>query len=365
MVTIYPRTTTGAVLPAALVLDRADVVVRHLGVGSWQIETSHSDSAALLATRGTGVVVVNSGVVVLSGPMTAYEAAWDDTRWKWTISGVGDGFLLNVLGWPVPGNLISSQSGAEAWVDTDVAETVMKGLVSANVVTRLGAGVTVATDQARGSSVTGRARMAKVLDLLRDWGMSGGVGWTCLDSGAGPVFDCFVPTDRTGSVLLTPQTGTLTGARYSMKAPRTTRVVVGGDGEGTARTFRERIDSTAEAAWGLVVEEFVDQRQTNVTAEMDQAGDKELAEAAEVVSLALTCVDVDGQRYGTDYQVGDTVGAALGSGMTVEDVVWEARLTLSNGRVTVSPTVGSPDYPLSATRLRDLGRNIRQLQEAF
>ena len=241
----------------------------------------------------------------------------------------------------------------------------MKGLVSANVVTRLGNGLTVATDQSRGSTVVGRVRMGSVIEHLREWGLAGGLGWSCIDSGSGPVFDVSATTDRTGTTLFTPQSGSVQAIEYVRAMPEATRVVVGGDGDAASRTFRAVIDSAAETAWGLARERLVDERQTTNATELDQAGDDYLAEHGDVTSVKLDVRDIPGQEYGTHYQLGDTVPVLVADDTTFSDVVWQVRVSWSaDAGLVFSPVVGKQEDERTTARLRELGKALRLLQEA-
>lgn len=363
----HPRGTDGTVQPFALRdIISADLVVRHLSPGSWVLTVRAGDDAAQLAQPGAGIVFRVNGTTVLSGPMTRMELSYRFGEAVWTFSGDDDAALLDVTGWPVPANALTAQS-SKNWTDTDAAETVIKGLVSANVVTRLSAGLTVATDQGRGSSVIGKARFTSLLELLAELGEQGGVGWRVVDDGvSGPVFDCYTPQDRSSEVLLTPQTGTVSDLTYTRQAPTVTRTIVGDEEASTTRKFRQRTNTSAETEWGLIRESFTDQRGTTDNDELDQAGDEALDEGGDKTSVALTLRDVPGQQYGVHYQVGDIVPVRVDADATVTDVVWEARITTSGSEgLLVRPVVGKPDETTTTAALRRLGRGLRQIEEAL
>jgi hypothetical protein len=178
------------------------------------------------------------------------------------------------------------------------------------------------------------------------------------------VFDCYEPQDRSGETLFSTQTGTVRKLTYKRQAPTVTRVIVGDEGASTTRKFRSRTNTAAETEWGVKREAFVDQRSTNVNGEMDQAGDEHLAENGDKTSITLDLHDTPGQQYGINYQVGDIVPVRIGA-TTISDVVWEARVSLGDGGLSVQPTVGKPDDMPTTRALRSLGRGLRQIGEAL
>src|SRR5690606_1362482 len=83
--------------------------------------------------------------------------------------------------------------------------------------------------------------------------------------GVGREFQVFQSSDRTGTAKFGWELGNLAQFEMTHTAPKVTRVVVGGGGEGTARLFREVADTDAETEWDRRVEVFRDARDTSET----------------------------------------------------------------------------------------------------
>jgi hypothetical protein len=118
--------------------------------------------------------------------------------------------------------------------------------------------------------------------------------------------------------------------------------VVGGQGDGTARVFRARSDTTAEALWGVKRESFVDATDATTTALLDSRGDAAIAEGAATAGLKLTLAETDTFRYGDQLRVGDLVTTQLVPGATaITDVLREAVINWSvEEGLTATPVVG-------------------------
>ena len=344
------------------------VTLRHNAVGTWTLVARGTDAnAAMLAEPGNRVCIYYRDQLVLSGPMTPARVSGSSGGSTLTVSGIDDlAWLSRRLAWPVPGSVIGSQSGAEYDVRTGNAETVIKGYVTANAVTRLPVpGLSVATNGNRGATVTGRARMQTVLEVVAPLADAGGIGLRLRQSGAGIVFDCYTPA--TVPVRLSEKLSNLRDWEYEASAPAATRMVGGGQGEGTARVFRARTTGVAqdETDWGII-EAFVDARDVSNTTELDARIDAKLLEAAPLAGFAVTPRETAAMRFGTDYNLGDKVRVEVADGVTVDDVIREVTLDDTRDGPSVVPIVGSPGnaQPENAVyrRIQDLGRDVMNLQ---
>jgi hypothetical protein len=135
----------------------------------------------------------------------------------------------------------------------------------------------------------------------------------------------YAPEDKSGTVVFSLERGTLASFSYKRTAPTMTYAIVGGDGEGTARTFSEKANGSLQALWGRIEDDLVDSRNGNSAAELSQSADQALAEGAGTTSLSVTPIDLDTQRYGVDYMLGDKVTVLLDAiGPQDETVVADA-----------------------------------------
>jgi hypothetical protein len=340
LITVYDR----AFHRQGWVADYEQIAVtpRHnaTGTASFSVKASHPRLPALMAD-GARVTIDYHGGQIMSGPLWASQGQLPSTPASTITFTVEDDLRLlgQVLGWPVPGAGIAAQSAAAYDVRSGPAETVLKAYVQANAVTRLGLPLTVAASAGRGPVVTAQARMDKLADLLLPLADTAGLGVRVRQSGAGLVLDCYTPAVR--SRVLTEQSGVLGTGQWSRTGPSATDVVIGGQGEATARTFRLTRSVPLAAAWGTRVEVFRDANDISAAADLDARAAQTLAEGAPGAGIALQLAETDTFRYGRSLVVGDVVTVQVAAGLTVTDVVRSATLTHSaDDGLTVLPQVG-------------------------
>lgn len=300
---------------------------------------------ALLAPEGHRAVIRFRGEHCVGGPLrlrrgdglTGSRVVTFEVEDDWRLA-------KNLLLWQVPGSAITSQSGSEYHVVTGPAETVVKTLLGA-AITRTARPITVAPDLGRGDTITVQARMDKAVDVLFPLVDQAGIGITVRQVGAGLVLDCYEPTDA--PIALSEAGGTLTELGWSQQLPSVTRVVLGADGDGTARHFRALVDGDLEDALGDVIETFVDARdlkhddvgfEAAATARMQAA----IAAGASQAGISVSLIESETFRYGgpNGRHVGDRVVLNLADGQTITDVLRSASLTWSRAGVNVTPVVG-------------------------
>lgn len=340
--------------------------VKHNDVGTLDVTLSSASSKLPLVTApGARLTCHYEGEHLIGGPIVAWKGSGPATSGKVTLTVADDLRLLSrVLGWPVPGQPVTNQGGAEYDTRTGPAETVLKGLVSANAVARLGLPVTVAPDLGRGGTVTVTSRFHPIADRVLPALEAAGLGVTVRQSGVGLVLDVYTP--RVFPRTLTEASGVVRSWEWSNAAPAATRVVVGGQGEGTARTFAGYVDPARETLWGEVAEVFRDARDS------DGAGDvyttraaETFAETAERSGLKVELAETAGFRYGgpTGMRVGDRVTLAVGPSLTVTDLLRSASLRWTrDGGLVIEPTAGEVDDSPDAIFGRALRRNAADLR---
>ncbi len=329
-------------------------ILRFNAVGTWQVTLPVGHALAEeLRQPGAGIIVSTNSGVLLSGPTTAVITNQDtqDSDGTYTISGVDDSVLLvERLAYPKPTTSDVTAQTVAYDVRTGAAETVMKGYIDANIgpsapSARKVPGLAMQADAGRGSTVTGNARFETLQEVLTGLADVAGLGFTIEQSGTGLEFQVFAPTDRSAYVRLDLDNGRLTKSEYSYSQPRSTRVIVGGDGDDQARTFLERSDSTslaAETTWGRRIEVFNDQRSTTDTAKLQQAGDEVLAKDGKTqVSVTISPSDDQTMLFGADWYLGDKVTCVVGTA-ELTAVVTEVGLLISADGVRLGATVGEP-----------------------
>lgn len=341
----------GQLLGADLV--GAQFVLRHNNVGSWSVSLpASSPMADLLRSPGYGLIVTGRDDVILSGPTLSAKLvqSQDDLEGVWQIEGADDSLILQErLAYPQPSNDDVATQNVANDVRSGVAETVIKGYVSANLVSgpvsRQVEFLTVGADSGRGSTVRGNARFTSLQELLYALAQSGGLGYQITQVDGGLVFDVYVPADRSDTVRLDVDNGKLSSSEYAYSAPKLTRAIVGGAGEAIERLFVEGSTSdslTAENAWKRRIEAFVDQRGTEETDQLTQAGFEALVDDGKTrITMAVTPSDVETMLYGTDWGLGDTIAVVVNE-LEATAVVYEVGISVQSDGVYMAATVGNP-----------------------
>lgn len=337
-------------------LSSLKVTPRFNAVGGFEIEIPFQDPKAALLNKGCWVEFLSNDSVIMAGQIRGRKLIEDADNIGGTLTAYGpsaEQVLADHLAYQVPTSAASSQGSDDYDNRTGVAETVLKQYVNLNA----GPGalaarnsltpIAIETDLGRGASVKGSARMTNLLDLCATLATPGGVGFRVVFNVSGQLeFQVFVPTDRSGSAKFGLDLGNLVSYEYTEEASRSTAVVIGGSGDGIARTFREIIDTAAQTTWTHRTEVFVDKRDTADVSELDQAGSQESVDNGPVTGLAIKTADIPNLRFNVDYFLGDKVSVPA-AGIT--DVLREVEITwdADNGPATTSTvgtatTTGSP-----------------------
>jgi hypothetical protein len=188
--------------------------------------------------------------------------------------------------------------------------------------------LTLGTNGHRGATLTKAPRFQPLGALLDEIGTVADyptgtgrqLGFRVVQSGAALTFQTYATADKSAAVRFDVDNGTLASSKVATAAPTVTRTVVGGQGDGTARTMQE-VTSTAslaaETAWGRRIEQFIDQRQTNDAAQLTAAGNDALAQGGlSQFAMQLTPADDTAWVYGVDYSLGDIVTVVVRNGGT-------------------------------------------------
>lgn len=299
-------------------------VIRHnvKSTATFSIDVDHKRAADLMEPSAR-VIIYRHGEFQMSGPVRLVAGDFTMTS-KLTFS-VEDDFriLNNWLAWPVPGAPLTGQN-VEYRSITAAAETVVKTVMAENAA-RLGYPLTVATDQGRGGPGNYTFRFHPIYDRLFPAIDDAGIGITVRQAGRGLVLDCYEPRDYPHH--LSPENGTVVGGTYSLSAPKTTRVVVGGQGDGVDREFKGYQNLALESGWNDVIEVLQDARDS-VTGDVFAARANEtLAAGAPLAGLSLELTETEHFRYGgSGLKVGDMVTADI-RGRSFTDLLREVHLS--------------------------------------
>ena len=335
------------------------------GTGVLTVETSHHAVPYLLAD-GARFVIDLRGQFLMSGKIHRRKADGPAVNGTLTVYLKDDFRLMHqVLGYPVPANALTAQTSEYATY-TGKAEAIIKNAVTANMVNRLGLPVTVAANQNRGATVTDgvKLRFHPLYERMYPALEQAGIGVTFRQSGDKIVCDVFEPP--VFARTLTEDSGVIMSWSWVDEDPTATHVVAGGQGEGTARVFRDVRNSTLESAHNEVIELFQDARDADTAAIVSTRAKEGLDEAAPRSGFAVHLSETEHFQYGKNgLVVGARVTISIGL-VTRTDILREVTLsyTRDEGQVT-TPVVGdiqdSPDR-IIANFLARLKKGITDLK---
>lgn len=279
------------------------------------------------------------------------------------------GVLWDGLGWPVPtvgkdaDGPLPSQTAQTYWRMDAPAETVLKSVVQANLVDRLGLPIVCAPDQGRGANLSAKWRFHPLGDRLFPAWDDSGLGISAEQHDGHLVLDVYEP--GTFSTIITPESGIVTAWGWSWSMPEATRTIAGGqdatENDHATREFTQSVGSDSETEWGWIRETFTDARDVDAG---DAAGllDRALQarlEGRSKAGLSLTLDETATFKYGTDIRVGDTVTETL-SGRQRTHQLSECTINWSlDDGLTVAPAVG--DLSLVGYARWEFSRGIRRL----
>lgn len=380
---LWVRDANRELVAALDVFSSATFVQNFNSIGAWLIRGIPVGSRAQQAlVPGAGIIAVRDGVEVMSGPLLWPVFDWSDGGYVMDASGASDDLALwGRLCYPAAPSLDLNAAYSDDR-GPDAAETVMKGYVDANAgaaasAARRWGGLVVAADTGLGDDVSYSARLDTLGEVLVELALAGGgLGFSVQQEtdGTDLVFDVWTPTDVSTTAKFSPEMGNLASYRYSRKAASTNYVVVGGQGEGTLRTFIELANPVSELAWGMRLEGFKDQRQTAVVSELLQAGQEELDTKGDALNLDIAPVETTGIRFGRDYGLGSLVTVLI-DGEAIVDTVRSVTLTLDQNGETVKPMIGTAGAVMAGTseqaaidllleRMSTLARRLSRVERA-
>jgi hypothetical protein len=337
-----------------------------VSTGEITVRSDHHRVEAL-TTPGTRVTVDYGGRQVLSGPVRSLRGDGPGIAGTVTAGVEGDFRLLQrVLGWPTPGSALTSQTTAYD-VRTGPAETVLKGFVTANAITRLGLPVAVVADQGRGATIKVQTRFHTLAERLLPAVEEAGLRVSIIQGLGGLVVEVFEPV--TYPHVLSEASGVVRDWSWSVAGPTSTRVIAGDQGEATARSFTTTVDTARETEWRDVIETFIDARDTNDAATVDQRRADALAEGAPKRGLRVELAESAGVKYGERGLIaGCRATLGFGFGATITDTLREAVLSwTTDDGFQVTPVIGERSDDPSAGLglvLRRLVRAVRHLGSA-
>mgnify|MGYP001191490181 FL=1 len=325
----------------------------------------------------------------------SFKRALTDGRIEETLTLTGSDFLsllANRIAYPDPTKAWTAQTTGSVTY-TDAAETVIKTLVSANVVTagdtsRRVPLLTVAPDQKRGSTVTYKVTTpqpeassdtenvtvaASLMDMVRAVDAQSRIGVE-ITLGAGElIFDCYEPRDLSEKAVFSAELGNLPEASLTVSPPTANAILVQSKVSGS--TFSQATGALATNPWRRI-EQFLDQSSTDTATDVNLATGQAVAAGAGKVGITVTVVDLPRLRFGADgdgvqgYRVGDIVTLDIRDGVTYTDVISKVQLvadaTGDTYTETVTPTIGTAgDESTDQTINSKLSAQLRRVEKAL
>lgn len=355
------------------------------GVGSWRIKLPAEHRAVpYLRAPGSGIVITNlrTGETLMSGPTSrpSKKATASDPKGTVTISGLTDDRLLwDARAFPSPEFADPSDAKVANDVRSGQASTLLMAYVSANIGPgspdgRRGASlrnkITMGPNPSLGVVTTRRPRYDVLGELLYGIAIEAGLGFRLVQIDEELQFQVYKPTDRSDTIRLDVHNGTLDSQSVEVAPPEVTRMIVAGQGVGKERqmasvTTPESLE--AEDLWGLIIEEFKDQRQTDQEEELDSAGLERLLEAG-FTKIAVKAVPSNDQTmiFMTDFFLGDEVAVVIDGQEEPNSIITEAVVLIDEDGVRTGVAIGDIADFDSASALRstvdDTVRRVEHLE---
>lgn len=362
-VKIYDR---NLVFRGALPVVGGQAVIRNNDISTFSIDVNANSAMWNRFERGWHIALYDEGRQMLTGvPDRISESSAKGVR-DVTLSGISHmRYLQDMVTIPDPTKPVNQQGDSAYYKTAGLAEAVVKDLVR----THLGQSarlenrrpITVDTNGSRGRSVSINSRFQNLLEEVKMLASAGGVRvFTRMEvnePGHEVRFSVGEGRDLHRSVRLSQINGAVDGYTLEESAPTVTRVLVGGQGEGSARTLVIRQGN--ENDWGVNVLQFQDRRDTDDLADLQQAGDETLAEGQAAASITVEINDLPNLRFGERFDLGDTVTVELETGAVIVDVVQSVDITWSETGRLVKAQVGPVAEELDADAWVKLVHNLR------
>lgn len=360
-------------------LEELTLTVKHNDAGTASLEVPASNPRiAALNTDGCRVGIDFRGDTLITGLLDAGKGSTREGRGPrragvQTFTVVDDKRVLKqIRAWPNPAGSAAQQGeeGAYYTIGRRPAETVLKDVVTKNVVNRIGPGVmpfTVAPDLGRGGIMEASFRFHPIFDRMFPSFDLAGLGYNIFTRAGGRVLDVYVP--RKFPLPLSTENRVIQEVDWSHSAPTVSRGTVAGQGQGTARIIKTFRDAALEARWGEVWEVAVDARDTADGDTYTLRGQEALADGAARASASFDLLESAGYfQYGgpKGVKVGDLLTAQISeSQISVVDVLREVTMSWNQAAgLKIRSNVGVKDDPTAPVfeAITALGKGLRDVK---
>lgn len=389
-----------------VVFEKIDVTLAYNQVGSAVVEMPADSRNWELITLDANGDLEPFGLVLTWNDVYVVPLLVEDWGYQQTLTEEGGkaevltltgsdflSLLANRIAYKDPASAWSAQTVGSTTYGPAPAETVIKTIVSANLVTagdtnRRVPLLTVATDQARGGTAsykvttpnpdaetgTENTTVAQsLMDMVRAVDEQTPIGVQVTLEDGNLVFDCYVPRDLSEQAVFSASLGNLPQAGLTAAAPTGNAILA--QSKVTGAQFTQTNGTGANDVWRRV-EQFIDQSSTDTAADVTTAVNQAIAAGAGRIGISVTVVDLPRLRFGNDapgtqgYRVGDIVTLDIREGVTFTDVISKAQLVADASgdsyTETVTPTIGaSGDDSADQTISSKLSAQLRALERAL
>ncbi|MFJ3634627.1 hypothetical protein [Streptomyces sp. NPDC090112] len=384
-----------------------DFTVRLAQEGIWQLLIKDGTVQSDLIEKGGGIAIWQDGVAkpLMSGQVDIYQKYW--TKVQHTGPGslyIGgkchNSMAYRRLAFPDPTRPVHQQYQASLPARQLSTGGTAGAMIHDELYRSLGAGALADrqvpglhfTESTLGADMADSLRFDVIGSKLEDWFKSRGVAYRFIYNAVDQRVDVeiFEPRDLSKLVRFSPELGNLREYIWTLNAPKVTRAIVGAAGEGLERYYYQKVDTAAEAEWGIQAEAFVDRRdiplkvdrstgeavktEETMTAAEVTAAKTAVEEAAAAVleenqprgNFQIYPIDTPDCLFGRDYFVGDVVTVAV-DGTEYCDVVREVTISVDDGGNTqdVNPKIGQQGSgePLNLYKtVYEMQRKLRRLE---
>jgi hypothetical protein len=253
--------------------------------------------------------------------------------------------------------MTDTASGTGYHATNDKAETIMRHYVDAECINptdakRVITGLTLAADSARGATIKYNARLQPLTDVLYDICTASGLSYGLVWSGSGLnfTFTVYAGTDRSSTVVLSPEYDNIETMNYYQSSIDMKNVAYGGGtGDAAARTVREYYSGTEPEYWGRR-ELFIEASDCLDSTAIDDRSKSVLATKSVATAFEVNYLESNTFVFGTDFTIGDTV-----------KVVFPNLVTASYQIVSTSQTINKA----GVKTVLGFGKTIKNLQSVL
>jgi hypothetical protein len=370
------------------------LVRRFNNVGYWEINISNaSPIVGDLTTPGNGIIVQLYDQIIFSGPVTSVTRvqSQDDPNGIWRVQGVDDNQILqDYLAWPAaPLDDVENQD--QSWYSrSGTISTLIYNLIDENIGGLAGAARAYANLELDADPVTGgEGYISTKWDTLGHaatrlaYMSSPQLRFSIIqDFGSTLHFQIEEIQDHTNEYRFDIFNNQILRNEWTYTAPDATIAIVGGLSDGIDRIYREATTDgsvQAELDWSRRIEVFVDNKSDYDSAVLIAQGQSALRENG-VTKHGFSIVpneDVPFYRFGSDFDLGDTVTVTIESNDVLQTITEYAlsiaadgiRQTLGIGNVEVLQNI-SGDAPQMtivgryAAKTQKLQNRLKSLEAA-